>query len=147
MPTRVLGRTGRRVSRIGFGGGGPFYLSPSERQAERLVRYAVQKGITYFDTAYSYGKENSSEKRLGKYLTPEYRKKIFLVSKSRERSYDGVMKQFEESSKNLNTDYLDLYHMHALKTLEDVRTLAGRSGGFKAFRELKDAGADTAWIR
>ena len=33
----------------------------------------------------------------------------------------------------------DLYHMHALKTLEDVRTLAGPSGGYKAFQELKDA--------
>jgi len=84
IPTSILGRTGRRVSRIGFGAGGPFYLSPSERQAERLVRYAVQKGITYFDTAYSYGEDCLSEKRLGKYLTPEYRKKIFLVSKSRE---------------------------------------------------------------
>jgi len=51
------------------------------------------------------------------------------------------MRQFEESSNNLNTDYLDLYHMHALKTQEDVRTLAGPSGGFKAFRKLKDAGA------
>lgn len=142
MPTSILGRTGRRVSRIGFGAGGPFYqLLPSERLAEKLLLYAVQKGITYFDTAYSYGKESESEKRIGKYLTPEYRKKIFLASKSRERSYDGVMRQFEESLKNLNTDYLDLYHMHALKTLEDVRTLAGPSGGYKAFQELKDAGA------
>jgi aryl-alcohol dehydrogenase-like predicted oxidoreductase len=142
MPTSILGRTGTRVSRIGFGAGTPFWqLLPSERQAEKLLQYAVQKGITYFDTAYSYGKDNSSEKRIGKYLTPEYRKKIFLVTKTRERSYDGVMRQFEESLKNLDTEYLDLYHMHALKTLEDVRTLAGSSGGFKAFRELKDAGA------
>ena len=142
MQTSVLGRTGRRVSRIGFGAGTPFWqLLPSETQAERLLEYAFQKSITYFDTAYSYGKDNSSEKRIGKYLTPKHRKKVFLVTKSRERSYDGVMKQFEESVKNLSTDYLDLYHMHSLKTLEDVRTLAGPSGGFKAFRKLRDAGA------
>jgi aryl-alcohol dehydrogenase-like predicted oxidoreductase len=142
VPTTILGRTGTKVSRLGFGAGTPFWQwLPSEQQAARLLEYAVQKGVTYFDTAFSYGKDNASEKRLGKSIVPEYRKQLFLVTKSRERSYDGVMTQFEQSLTNLNTDYLDLYHMHALKTFEDVRTLAGPSGGFKAFRKLKDGGA------
>ena len=51
------------------------------------------------------------------------------------------MNEFEQSLNNLNTDYLDLYHMHSLKTVEDVRTLLGPNGGFKAFRKLKEKGA------
>lgn len=142
IPTSILGRTGRKVSRIGLGTSALFWrLVPSEKHAEKLLEYAVQLGITYFDTAYSYGKNQESEKRFGKYLTPKYRNKIFLVTKSRQRTYDGVMKEFEQSLKNLNTDYLDLYLMHALKNLEDIHTLSGPSGGFKAFQKLKEEGA------
>ncbi len=141
MPTSILGRTGRKVSRLGFGGGTPFWqMSKSEDYIEKLLEYSIQQGITYFDTAHSYGKDQASEKWFGKYVTPKHRDKIFLVTKTRERSYDGVMKEFEQSLINLNTDYLDLYHMHSLKTLEDIRTLLSPTGGFKAFRKLKEEG-------
>ena len=141
-PTQILGKTGRKVSRIGFGGGSPFWQNvESDNLAERLIEYAIQIGVTYYDTAFSYGKDSSSEKRLGKFLTPKYRDKIFLVSKSRPRTYDGVMREFEQSLKHLNTDYLDLYLMHALKTIEDVEQLGARNGGYKAFRKLKDEGS------
>jgi len=140
IPKRKLGRTGRMVSCIGFGGGSRFCSwVPQERWAEKLIEYAIELGITYFDTSIRYGENMLSEKRFGKYLTPKYRDKIFLATKSGNRTYDEVMKDLEQSLKNLKTDYLDLYHMHGI-VKEDVKKLAGPNGGYKAYRKLKDAG-------
>jgi hypothetical protein len=81
-----------------------------------------------------------AEERYGKYLTPKYRNQIFLNSKSEERTYDGVMKEFEISLKSLNTNYLDLYCMHGIDKVEDVDVLLSSSGGYKAFLKLKNEG-------
>lgn len=140
MSIRKLGRTGRMVSCIGFGGGSR-YASwvPNEGDAEKLIDYAIKLGITYFDAARSYG-GGVTEKRYGRYLTPKYRNQIFLTSKTEMRTYDGVMKEIDISLKTLKTDYLDLYCMHGIDRIEDVKTLLSSSGGYKAFVKLKDEG-------
>lgn len=140
VPKRKLGRTGRMVSCIGFGGGSR-YASwvPNEGDAEKLIDYAIKLGITYFDAARSYG-GGVTEKRYGRYLTPKYRNQIFLTSKTEMRTYDGVMKEIDISLKTLKTDYLDLYCMHGIDRIEDVKTLLSSSGGYKAFVKLKDEG-------
>ena len=141
LPQHRLGRTGRLVSRIGFGGGSRYFQwIPQERDAEKIIRYAIQLGITYFDTARNYGDNQKSEIRYGKYLTPQFRDQVFLVSKTRDRTYDGVMHDIEASLKNLKTDYLDLYHMHGMYGMDDVKKLSATNGGFKAYRKLKDQG-------
>ncbi len=141
LPKSRLGRTGWMVSRIGFGGGSAFLKAiPKEKDAEKILNYAVQLGINYFDTARGYGKNQKSEVRFGKYLTPNYRDKIFLVSKTWNRTYDDVMNDIEASLKNLKTDYLDLYHIHALKNMDDVEKLLANDGGYKAFEKLKSEG-------
>lgn len=138
IPKRKLGRTGKMVSCIGFGGGSRYWnWVPEEPMAEKLIHHAVRLGITYFDTSIIYGKQKS-EKRYGKYLTPKYRNQIFLVSKTDRRKYGEVMEDIETTLKNLNTDYLDLYHMHQVDTVEDVKTLSGAAGGFKAYMKLKN---------
>src|SRR3982751_5542400 len=71
IPRRVLGRTGVEVSMLGFGGGSRFLLS-SDEDAVALLDRAVAAGITYFDTADSYGKDRRSEKLYGMAL-PKYR--------------------------------------------------------------------------
>ena len=140
IPKRKLGRTGRMVSCIGFGGGGRFFRDVVlESVAEKLVEYAVKLGITYFDSAKIYG-NGKTEKRYGKYLSPKYRKRVFLTSKTQSRTYDEVMRDIEASLKNLNTDYLDLYYMHGIDKIEDVNTLSGSSGGYKAYMKLKEEG-------
>jgi len=140
IPKRKLGRTGRMVSCIGFGGGSR-YTSwvPQEGDAEKLIHYAIKLGITYFDAARSYG-GGKTEKRYGRYLTPNYRNQIFLTSKTEKRTYDGVMEDIEISLKYLKTDYLDLYCMHGIDRMSDVETLSGASGGYKAYVKLKDEG-------
>ena len=137
LPMRKLGRTGRMVSCLGFGGGSRFAGIAYEQDVKRLIDHAIKLGITYFDAAREYG-NGLTEKRYGMYLTPNYRKQIFLNSKTQKRTYDEVMQELEISLKTLNTDYLDLYCMHSIYYLEDVNTLLSPTGGYKAFLKMKD---------
>lgn len=140
LPKRRLGRTNRMVSCIGFGGGSRYCnWVADEETLQKHIDHAIKIGITYFDSARSYG-DGLSEQRYGKFLIPKYRDQIFLNSKTMDRTYDGVMKEIEISLKTLNTDYLDLYCMHSIDRMEDVEVLLSQSGGYKAFLELKNKG-------
>ncbi len=140
LPKRRLGRTNRMVSCIGFGAGSRYCnWVADERTLQKHIDHAINLGITYWDSARSYG-NGIAEERYGKYLVPKYRDQIFLNSKTEERTYDGVMREIEVSLKTLNTNYLDLYCMHGIDMLEDVDTLLSSSGGYKAFLKLKDEG-------
>ena len=140
LPKRRLGRTNRMVSCIGFGSGSRYCnWVADDITLQKHIDHAVNLGITYFDSARSYG-NGVSEERYGKFLTPKYRKQIFLNSKSIERTYDGVMKDIETSLKTLKTDYLDMYTLHGIDQVEDVDTLLSASGGYKAFLKLRDEG-------
>ncbi len=140
LPERRLGRTNRMVSCIGFGSGSRYCnWIADDVILQKHIDHAVNLGITYFDSARIYG-NGVSEERYGKFLTPKYRKQIFLNSKSIERTYDGVMKDIETSLKTLKTDYLDMYTMHGIDQIEDVNTLLSSSGGYKAFLKLRDEG-------
>lgn len=140
LPKRRLGRTNRMVSCIGFGSGSRYCnWVADDVTLQKQIDHAIDLGITYFDSARAYG-NGVSEERYGKFLTPKYRKQIFLNSKTAGRTYDEVMKELEISLKTLKTDYLDMYTMHALDKVEDVDTLLGSSGGYKAFLKLRDEG-------
>ena len=140
LPKRRLGRTNRMVSCIGFGAGSRYCnWVADERTLQKHIDHAINLGITYWDSARSYG-NGLAEERYGKYLVPKYRDQIFLNSKTEARTYDGVMREIELSLKTLNTNYLDLYCMHGIDKLEDVDTLLSSPGGYKAFLKLKDQG-------
>lgn len=140
LPQRRLGRTNRMVSCLGFGGGSQWCNWPArDEMLQKHIDHAINLGITYFDTARSYG-NGLSEERYGKFLTPKYRKQIFLNSKSGGRTYDDVMKDIETTLGQLRTDHLDLYCMHAIDKMEDVDKLLGEGGGYKAFLKLRDEG-------
>ncbi len=140
LPKRRLGRTNRMVSCIGFGAGSRYCnWVADENTLQRHIDHAIKLGITYWDSARSYG-NGLAEERYGKYLVPKYRDQIFLNSKTEERTYDGVMREIEVSLKTLNTNYLDLYCMHGIDMVEDVNTLLSPSGGYKAFLKLKNEG-------
>jgi uncharacterized protein len=141
LPKRRLGRTNRMVSCIGFGAGSRYcnWVAEDEGRLQQHIDYAIKLGVTYFDSARSYG-NGLAEERYGKYLTPKYRNQIFLNSKTQQRTYDGVMREIEISLKTLKTDYLDLYCMHGIDKMEDVDALLGPTGGYKAFLKLKNEG-------
>ena len=128
FPTRLLGRTGVRVPVIGFGGGSRFCRVEDLEKSLELLNYALDHGLYYWDTAHQYGgKGFKSEERYG--LILKYRRcEVFLATKTSERTYDGAMRQLEESLKRLKTDYLDVYQIHAVESMADVEAIGAKRG-------------------
>lgn len=131
---RSLGKTGEKLSMIGFGGIVVDKATPE--QAAARVKEAIDYGINYFDVAPSYG---NAEEMLGPALEP-YRKDVFLACKTTERKREGARKELEQSLKYLRTDYFDLYQLHAVTTLEDVDTIFGKGGAMETFVQAREEG-------
>jgi len=140
MTTRQLGRIGAEVSILGAGLGSVFTRGNGDPEAahERLEN-ALKAGVTYYDTARVYG---PSEKLAGPFVK-KHRDEIFLVSKSTQRDYDGFMRDFERSLTLLQTDRIDLYHMHSISRRDDIKAMD--AGCAKACRELKEQGVIRAY--
>jgi aryl-alcohol dehydrogenase-like predicted oxidoreductase len=136
MQYRVLGRTGRQLSVIGFGG--IVVVGVSQAEANRLVASAIDRGVTYFDVAPSYG-NGEAEERLGPALEP-YRHRVFLACKTQRRDAAGAQEELEQSLRRLRTDYFDLYQLHAMTRLEDVETVLGPGGALETFLKAREQG-------
>jgi aryl-alcohol dehydrogenase-like predicted oxidoreductase len=136
LPTRTLGKTGIEVSILGFGSGSRFLMYQDDDKALEALSHALDLGITYIDTAHSYG-DGKSEDRIGR-LMPERRKQITLATKLSARTADGARRQIEQSLKRLQTDHLDVLHIHALSGLEDLAAIEKPDGILKALYEARD---------
>jgi aryl-alcohol dehydrogenase-like predicted oxidoreductase len=136
FPTRVLGKTGVRVTTIGLGGARLPMLSDDE--AVRMVDAAYDAGINFFDNARSYT-DGRSERIYGRALQGK-RKNVFLTSKTTERSRDGAERELDESLGHLKTDYLDLWQIHSVSTKQDVEQIFGPNGALEAFERAKKQG-------
>ncbi|MCT7948606.1 aldo/keto reductase [Ancylothrix sp. C2] len=135
MPERILGKTGIKLPIFGLGGAGQTPLSKTGQEAASIpiIERALQLGIKYFDTAAEYG---PSEENLGKIL-PQYRKQIFLASKTHARDRDGAWRHLENSLKRLKTDYLDLWQLHHVSLAEEITEIFSKNGAIKALEEAK----------
>jgi len=140
---RKLGRTGASVSILGLGLGSAFRgnfddTSPEETAANvsRYLNRALDLGVNYWDTARVYG---NSEELIGP-VVEKRRKEIFLVSKSRDRTYDGFMRDLEKSLKLLKTDYLDVYKIHWLDPETDTDMDAIGKGAARAAMKAREEG-------
>jgi predicted aldo/keto reductase-like oxidoreductase len=131
MPMRTLGRTGAQVSILAFGGGSRF-VGYSEEQGIEVLNHALDLGITYIDTADSYGKDGESQTRIGKVLKARGRKGLWLASKIGPRKYDDFMRTLDVSLKRLQVDYVDLLHIHALMGPEDLAAVEAKDGAYNA---------------
>ncbi|UCE48048.1 MAG: aldo/keto reductase [Phycisphaerales bacterium] len=119
IPTRAFGKTGIKLPILGYGGaalpkvwGNP--LSTEDRV--KLVRYAYDRGLRYFDTAGNY---MESQSILGKGLQ-EVRDNVYLVTKVETADPAKVRGAVEKSLKELNTDYLDAVQIHGTPGLEQM---------------------------
>ena len=134
MKYTTLGKTGLNVSIVGLGG------IPVQRtdqtEAHEIVKECMQQGINYLDTARGY---TVSESFFGEALKP-YRDKWIIATKSMSRDYDHMKADIETSLKNLQTDYIDLYQIHNIKTDEEFATCFGENGAYKALEEAKREG-------
>ena len=115
VPTRPFGKTGENVSILSLGGSVDF------QNSLLLLKQAVSLGITYWDTAHSYG-GGGSEKGIGKYLGkyPEDRKKIFLVTKSGAWTLKSMTRQLNQSLERMKTDYIDLFFVHGISSIDEL---------------------------
>jgi aryl-alcohol dehydrogenase-like predicted oxidoreductase len=131
---RVLGRTGEKLSMIGFGG--IVVMNATAAEAADRVAEAIDYGVNYFDVAPSYG---NAEQMLGPALEP-YRPRIFLACKTQARDRAGALKELEESLSRMRTDHFDLYQFHAVTRVEDARRILGPEGALEAFLQARQAG-------
>ncbi len=141
MTYATLGRTGEKVSRLGLGGG-PVGWSDDPEEVINMISKAFDEGITFFDTAPTYT-DGKSEERFGKALKGK-RDKVFLVSKTADASYEGTWKLLNQSLKRLQTDYIDLVHIHNIgheRTFPDLNYTLSDDGALGALREAKQKGA------
>lgn len=134
----MFGRTGVEVSMLGLGLGsaftGSFENDPDG--AYKVLEAALGMGVNYFDTAYNYkGKTKTSHQMMAPFVEKN-RRAIFLVSKTEQRSYDGFMRQFEETLTVLKTDHMDLMHIHALDPKKDKDLKVIEAGAVKAQQKL-----------
>lgn len=136
LPTRVLGRTGRRVSILAMGCGSRFLMYKDEDKALEALKRALDLGITYLDTAYSYGR-GLSEERVGKVM-PARRKEVFLATKVPDRKGDEALRTIEGSLKRLRVDQVDLIHIHSLTGNDDLTAIEAKDGVLQALYKLRD---------
>ena len=138
LPTRVLGRTGQRVSILALGG---WHLGTIEDEAEavRFMHAALDKGITFFDNAWDYH-DGRSEELMGRALAQDGRReKVFLMTKNCDRDYEGSKRCLEDSLRRLRTDHVDLWQFHEM-VYDNDPDLVFEKGGLRAALEAKQAG-------
>src|SRR5438105_12949254 len=136
LPHRVLGRTGASVSILAFGCGSRFLMYAEEDKALEALNRALDLGITYLDTAFAYG-NGLSETRVGKVMATR-RREVFLATKVPERNGDAAMRIIEGSLKRLQTDHLDLIHIHSLTSPEDLAAIEAKDGVLEVLYKLRD---------
>ena len=136
LPSRTLGRTGAKVSILAFGCGSRFLMYKDEESATAILNRAIDSGITYLDTAYSYG-DGESETRVGHVMATR-RKDVWLATKIPDRTRDGFLRRLEGSLKRLQTDHVDLVHIHSLGQADDLAKIEAKDGALKGLMEARE---------
>lgn len=133
MEYRILGKTGLKISRMGFGGI-PIQRIDAEG-TKTVIRQLHAAGVNYIDTARGY---TVSEEYLG-YALEGIRQDFVLATKSMARTKEAMAADIDTSLKNLRTDYIDLYQIHN-PSPEDLETVQAPGGALEALLEAKEAG-------
>lgn len=130
---RLLGNTGMKIKRVGFGG------IPIQRISQKdtndVINELEKQGINFIDTARGY---TVSEEYIGNSLEGR-REKFFIATKSMSRSYESMKNDIEISLRNLKTDYIDLYQIHNLKS-EEYEDIFNEDKAYRALLEAKSEG-------
>ena len=133
MEYRILGKTGLKISRMGFGGIPIQRIDPEGTRV--LMHSLLEAGINYIDTARGY---TVSEEYLG-YGLEGIREQFVLATKSMSRTREAMAKDIAVSLSNLRTDYIDLYQVHN-PTVEQLNQVTAPGGALEALLEAKAAG-------
>jgi predicted aldo/keto reductase-like oxidoreductase len=139
VPYRELGRTEEKVSAIGLGGWHLGLRHVSEQLSIRIIRHAIDQGVTFMDNSWDYN-DGASEVRMGKALRDGYRDKVFLMTKIDGRSRREAARQLEESLRRLQTDRIDLVQHHEVIRFDDPHRIFDEEGANAALVEARQAG-------
>ena len=131
MEYRILGKTGLKVSAIGFGGIPVQRISKQE--SIKVIERAEELGINFIDTARGYG---ISEMFIGEALKGR-RENWIIASKTMVRDKEGMKNEVAISLNNLKTEYIDLYQFHNVRTMEDYEKILSENGAYSALEEAK----------
>ncbi len=139
MEERSFGKTGLKFPILSFGAQ---HICESdgctEQEAKKIINYALEHGVRYFDTAHWYG-GGESEERLGK-VAKLRRKEMWIATKTLDRTRRGSRKQLEVSLKRLQTDYVDEWRMHYVSTFKDLDEITSAGGALETALKARDEG-------
>jgi predicted aldo/keto reductase-like oxidoreductase len=129
FPSRVLGRTGEKVSLIGLGG---YHIGMGSNEPEsiRIIRTALDDGVNFLDNCWDYN-AGVSEERMGKALRDGYRQKAFLMTKIDGQTKQAAAQQLDESLRRLQTDHIDLLQFHEVIRESDPARIFGEGGSME----------------
>ena len=136
IPRKILGKTGVEVTALGLGGV-CWNLAESDHQAVEVVQRAIDRGITYIDTASAY---KDSERRLGLALKERNRNGLFIASKCLKRSGDELKREIEDSFRHLQIDVIDLMQIHAIDEEHSLDQVLRPDGALRVIEQYRDAG-------
>lgn len=143
VPKTVLGRTGVEVSRLGIGCAyfQREHVTPEHTRA--VLLRGLELGVNYLDTAPNYATgDHIAEVKMGPAIK-EIRDKVFLVTKTEEPTYEGTWKLMRQSMERMQTDRLDLVHLHNFgetSRFGDLDLVFSERGAMGALREAKKLG-------
>ncbi len=135
LPTRKLGRTGIDVPPLSFGTAPMGHAFYAQEPFEEVVYAALDAGVRYLDTAVIY---DVAEERLAPILARR-RKRVILAGKTRATTRDGVLRDIEGSLKRMQTDYLDIGHLHNVGEF-DAQLVLGKDGSLEGMLAAKERG-------
>jgi len=136
VPYRPLGRTGQQVSLVGLGGA---HLGRvGEQEAIRIIRTALDEGLSFLDNSWDYY-EGVSELRAGKALQDGYRDRAFVMTKVDSRSREGAARQIDESLRRLRVDRIDLLQLHEVIRPEDPDWAFAPGGAIEALLAARES--------
>jgi uncharacterized protein len=139
MEGRTFGKTGEKFSILSFGGQRIVDgHGCSEMEAIKMLNYAIDHGIRYYDTAWLYS-GGQSEERIGK-VARYRRKEMWIATKARARDKQGAKRQLEESLQRLQTDHVDEWRMHDVFSIAELDKITGPGGALEAAIQARKDG-------
>jgi uncharacterized protein len=135
MPTREFGKTGARISVLGMGCGSRLLSYKEQDKAVEALTKAMDLGVRYLDTAYSYG-NGKSETWVGAAI-PGRRKELWITTKVQERDGAKAMAIIEGSLKRLGVSQVDLIHIHSLLNADDLAVIEAKGGVLETLYKAK----------
>lgn len=134
MERRRLGRTEHLSTVVIFGGASLWKIS--QRDADRTIKTILDYGVNHIDVAPQYG---AAEVRIGPWMK-KIRKEVFLGCKTLERTRKGAFRDLHRSLKRLKVDYFDLYQLHGVNKMSEIREALGPNGAMEAIIKARDDG-------